>query len=316
MNHLSLSESSACVFGSSARSSTDALSDKDILITGKHLASLNPVIQELKKDGWSVAVFSHSRLERMAAAGSLFVQHLKLEGRSVWDSENWLENLLNGYTPKASYESDVVKSFDLIRPLERLMNPGPTSHLAADLGYVFIRNYAINRLASNGVFLFDYRSLIEELQGVQGFSDRCLQKLVELRAGKYSYRLGMSNDAVRLGGGEVAECISEACSEVRLAPIVDGAAIRRFGLNYATLRDCEAALVGNGVLLDSETTAPGNLGSVLKAIRNPREYSWRVRSIDDRWITLANRLVWGASSDPNQFGNTYLKTGACAGLTA
>ena len=56
------------------------------------------------------------------------------------------------------------------------MNESSGCHLASDLGYVFIRNYAINRLACQGVYLFDYRSILEELQGRQRFSDLCLNR--------------------------------------------------------------------------------------------------------------------------------------------
>ena len=53
------------------------------------------------------------------------------------------------------------------------MTESSGSQLASDLGYVFIRNYAINRLACKGVYLFDYRSILEELQVDIGRTSGC-----------------------------------------------------------------------------------------------------------------------------------------------
>lgn len=122
MMNYSENSMSVCLFGSAARSSTDPLSDRDVLVTARILTMTRPRVQEMESKGWSVALFSHARLERMAAAGSLFVQHLKMEGRIIQDTEHWLEDCLSNFSPKNSYEEDINGSFDLIRPLERIMD--------------------------------------------------------------------------------------------------------------------------------------------------------------------------------------------------
>ena len=284
---------SVCLFGSAARSSSDRLSDKDVLVTAKNLKTACPYVQELENTGASVALFSHARLERMSAAGSLFVQHLKMEGKIVQDAEHWLEDCLSDFSPKNSYEEDINRSFDLIRPLERVMNKNSRCQLASDLGYVFIRNYAICRLASRKVYLFDYRSLLEELQGTQRFSDRCLNKLIDLREGKHAYRAGIFHVAAKNLGYGVASSIAEACPELNLEPISNVAGIRLFSLPYATLRDCEAALISKADDSGRAETYTKDLDRVRRLIKKPREYSWQIRSIDEQWIASANCLIWG-----------------------
>ncbi len=283
---------SVCLFGSTARSSSDFLSDRDVLVTARSLKATRPYVRELENKGYSVATFSHARLKRMVAAGSLFVQHLKMEGKIIHDTEHWLEDCLGGFSPKNSYEEDINKSFDLIRPLERLMDEISSCQLASDLGYVFIRNYAINRLACRRVYLFDYRSILEELQGVQRFSDLCLNRLIDLRKGKHAYRTGMSHVAKKSLGHEVASSISEACPELNLEAVSSSIGIRRFSLPYATLRDCEAALLSKESFRSSARINKKRLDQVQRLIRKPREYSWQVRSIDERWIASANKLIW------------------------
>ena len=292
---------SVCLFGSAARSSTDFLSDRDVLVTARSLKTVRPCIEELESGGCSVAPFSHARLKRMAAAGSLFVQHLKMEGKIIQDAEHWLEDCLGNFSPKNSYEEDINKSFDLIRPLERVMTESSGSQLASDLGYVFIRNYAINRLACHGVYLFDYRSILEELQGVQRFSDLCLNRLIDLRKGKYSYRAGMSHVSKKNLGHEVASSILEACPELNLEAVSSGTGIRRFSLPYATLRDCEATLMSEKSFCNSARINQKHLDRFQRMIRKPREYSWQVRSIDERWIASANQLIWNDTNNKTAY---------------
>ena len=292
MMHSSANGISVCLFGSAARSSTDLLSDRDVLVTARSLKTVRPYIQELGSKGYSVAPFSHARLQRMVAAGSLFVQHLKMEGKIIQDTEHWLEDCLGNFSPKNSYEEDINKSFDLIRPLERLMDESSSCQLASDLGYVFIRNYAINRLACQRVYLFDYRSILEELQGRQRFSDLCLNRLIDLRKGKHAYRAGMPHVSKKSLGHEVAPSISEACPELNLEAVSSSTGIRRFNLPYATLRDCEAVLLSKESFRSSARINKKRLDQVQRLIKKPREYSWQVRSIDERWIASANSLIW------------------------
>ena len=140
---------------------------------------------------------------------------------------------------------------------------------------------------------FDYRSLLEELQGTQRFSDRCLNKLIDLREGKHAYRAGIFHVAAKNLGYGVASSIAEACPELNLEPISNVAGIRLFSLPYATLRDCEAALISKANDSGRTKTNTRDLDEVRRLIRKPREYSWQIRSIDEQWIASANSLIWG-----------------------
>ena len=86
MMHSSANGISVCLFGSAARSSTDLLSDRDVLVTARRLKATRPYVRELGSKGYSVASFSHARFQRMVAAGSLFVHHLKMEGKIIHDT--------------------------------------------------------------------------------------------------------------------------------------------------------------------------------------------------------------------------------------
>ena len=38
-----------------------------------------------------------------------------------------------------------------------------------------------------------------------------------------------------------------------------------------------------------------------RMIRKPREYSWQVRSIDERWIASANQLIWNDTNNKTAY---------------
>ncbi len=284
---------SICVFGSAARKATDNMSDKDVLIVAADLRTAKTLIQEWRDKGWSVAAYSRSRLKQVAESGSLFIQHLKQEGQIITDSDHWLTDFLVRFTPRDSYHKDIVDSFDLIRPLERLMHHDVTTNMASDLGYVFMRNYAIYRLASEQTYLFDYHALMDELQRMVGFSNDCLDGLHRMRLGKHLYRstpksLGGLNHALR-----TAEYLVEACTELELGSIDSNVGIRGFKTSYATLRDCEAAVLLMGSDLHRSKAESIALESIWRMVTNPRDYSWSVRSIDAAWISWADCTIFG-----------------------
>lgn len=70
------------LFGSTARGDTDGRSDVDILVAGPlEAAPLGEL--EYPADALSVVQYSWSELEHMAGYGSLFLQHVRIEGRPV-----------------------------------------------------------------------------------------------------------------------------------------------------------------------------------------------------------------------------------------
>ena len=118
MNRTSIE--SICIFGSSARVSTDCLSDRDLLVVASEKCRRDNIVRHWRRQGWSVAVYSPSRFLKMIAAQSLFVQHLRFEGIIVEDAYGWLADHLNNARPKQSYSLDAQRSVMLALPLERL----------------------------------------------------------------------------------------------------------------------------------------------------------------------------------------------------
>lgn len=289
---------SICVFGSSARANTDQLSDLDVLVVADDPRTAQATVDSWTSSGWSVSTYSRTRLLRVADAGSLFVKHLQQEGRIASDPSGWLQNTLDEFKLKECYRSDVEGALELAKPLERFIqtNANRDSGLVADLSYVFMRNYGIYRCAVDGAYLFDYAAILEELQGVEKFSDSCRNGLMLLREGKHKYRSGEGSLGDSFAIGQTVDWLMEACPNLHLQGLARSSPVRSFSSQYATLRDCEAAMSANGLSYTGGSTENSEREAIWRMIKNPRDYSWHVHNIDEAWAAWATQVVFGTEA--------------------
>lgn len=289
---IAASVESVCIFGSAARGTADALSDKDVLIVTGNPCRRRQLTRKWAGDGWSVAAYSPNRIRAMARKGSLFVQHLKREGIIITDNRGWLANLLNSAEPKQSYEDDFLLAVQMIKPLQRLGFGYWPQLMAADLGFVFVRNAGIYALAERGVFEFGYERIVRGLVDIVGLTVAEVEILQRLRALKVAYR-SRDHTLVHLGDHSA---LLEVCAKVArtnvLPKVPEDAPVRLFPIRYATLRDIEARMIMQfDVGRLDQGGLGGDLSSVWKMVTTPREYSWAIREIDPAWIASANQIL-------------------------
>jgi hypothetical protein len=110
----------AWVYGSVARQTASSTSDLDILVVKANIDSRMPapvlkVVEHLPCSKFiSVASYDWNSIEKMARYGSLFLLHLKLEGRPLWrdgDGPGLIE-ILAGLRPYQGIERD-LKGFGM-----------------------------------------------------------------------------------------------------------------------------------------------------------------------------------------------------------
>jgi hypothetical protein len=87
------------VFGSVARGDGSAVSDVDVLEISRRPS------RSYKVGRVHVYPYDETQLRRMAAAGSLFVLHLRREGKIVRDPDGVLASCIAAYRPPVSYEA-------------------------------------------------------------------------------------------------------------------------------------------------------------------------------------------------------------------
>lgn len=93
------------LYGSHARGDSDQLSDVDVLVVSNEAVDSTLIPTELRvRNQLAIARYSWGEIEGMARYGSLFLQHLRLEGRTVLEGPRAKDRLrdvlgtLAGYT--------------------------------------------------------------------------------------------------------------------------------------------------------------------------------------------------------------------------
>lgn len=179
---------SICIIGSNARRTADALSDRDVLLVGPQDAELDRVLTTWSARGWNASVFDRPSFCRLADVQSLFVQHVKQEGRIVRDDHGYLSATLASYVPKPDYQGE---RNDALR--QALAIPPPNNDYwhdlcVADITYVLFRNAAILHLGSGGKYCFGFDELVAEIADEFGLKASEASSLLALRSGKHCYR--------------------------------------------------------------------------------------------------------------------------------
>ena len=291
---------STCAFGSMARESADALSDRDILIVSDNVERRRELIDIWEGKGWSVSAYSPSRLTRLIEAGSLFVQHLKHEGIVLKDENGWLSDNLDRAKPKKSYLDDANESVSLALPIERFESNLLVRDclIVADLAYVALRNFGVCYLADKGLLSFDFQDIVTYLASDFELDEVETNVLRSMRTGKFCYRNQRTHPGLDLSVGRMRSILSKIFNHRPLVQVDNAIPVRTLAGGYTMMRDFEAMVVAKvGRSFSPEELSGNNLAEIWKWVRNPRNYSWNVRnaSVDD---FIVGKFELKETSDP------------------
>jgi hypothetical protein len=279
--------SSICIFGSTARNRIDDFSDRDVLIVANSSFELSASAENWRRANWSVASFTECQMLDIASRGSLFVQHLKLEGIIVADKNGFLASTFAKYSPQPDCAREIEGSVALLRYVSGLVLSDWGALCSSDIAYVAIRNVAIHQLASQGVYKFDYNDVVDGLGRSRRIDPASLKAVRGLRHFKYAYRN-------RIGVVGIHDALQKALREAEMLFELD-----IFGaeheepvlLDYAGLRVLELSLVDKvpPQYLDCLPSSDP-LATPWAMICDPRGYPkpWK---IDDSWISDVADLV-------------------------
>lgn len=179
---------SICIIGSQARRTADALSDRDVLLVGAPSSDRDRSTRDWTFGGWNVSVFDRPAFGRLAEVRSLFVQHVKQEGRIVRDDGDFLRCALAVYTPKPQYLGERNDALRQIAELPKQNGRYWHDLCLADVTYVLFRNAMILHLASIGQYCFGYDDLLDRAAEYLCLTPKQIEALLNLRTLKHAYR--------------------------------------------------------------------------------------------------------------------------------
>lgn len=269
------------IIGSVARQAYDIISDKDMLAVGSP-REIRKAISTYVEDGWNVSCFSRLDFEAMANSRSLFVQHVKQDGRVVRDDHGYLKSVLNQYKANSNYWSELRSAIEPIITLGKLSRDYWGLLFQADILYVATRNSCILHRATDASPEFDFKKLVQWIGGIVGLSAFEKERLLNLRSLKHSYRR-RDTDA------DVSQVIEAAKIAKKLAVFWDAlthttSSDKKPSNGYFEIRKLEEKLVNFvGPIYMDELDKRNELAEVWSAICNSGPYDKPKLECLPRW---------------------------------
>jgi hypothetical protein len=184
---------SVWLYGSHARGDSDRISDKDVLLVCDRPNELQHFLQQIEVDNLrlsdcSVSQYSWSEIRNMARDGSLFLQHVKLEGLIVYESpecRGLLRKLLMEL-PAYSHAGRDVEAFRTVLAdvREELLAGSPSSFELGVIGTV-VRHASSLGCYMVGVPCFSRTEPVKRISEACGLPRYFSRDFLEL----YRYRL-------------------------------------------------------------------------------------------------------------------------------
>jgi len=180
------------LFGSQVSGGANENSDKDFLIICSS-EKKKRFIHYYSKRGYSVSAYTPKQLEHMKNKGSLFLQHLKIESKIIFDKNNELRSFLEGCPQILPSDSEIKNCINSIKVA--ISAPDNTSLYGwlADYTYVLSRDYFVKRFAQEGELIFNAEQLRKKIEIKYKLDESDSNIFLLLREAKNNYRKGTSN---------------------------------------------------------------------------------------------------------------------------
>ncbi|MBE9526358.1 MAG: hypothetical protein IME94_05225 [Proteobacteria bacterium] len=175
------------LFGSQISGGANKNSDKDILIISS-LKKRKKYTKKYTSQGYSVSFYSKEQVLYMKKKGSLFLQHLKIESKIIYDKDLIFSDFLKTcklITPSAIEMNNCIESLKIA-----MLSPrNPLLHgWVADYIYVLSRDYFVKYFATKGELFFNVNKLCKKIEYEFKLTPEDSRLLLALREAKNIYR--------------------------------------------------------------------------------------------------------------------------------
>jgi len=180
------------LFGSQVSGGANVNSDRDFLIICSS-DKKKSYIHHYSKRGFSVSAYTPKQLVFMKNKGSLFLQHLKVESKIIYDKNDEFRLFLENCSQVPPSESEMNSC---VKSIKRAIS-SPNNILLygwlSDYIYVLSRDYFVKRFAQDGQLIFNVEQLRKMIELKFNLSESDSSILLMLREAKNNYRNGANN---------------------------------------------------------------------------------------------------------------------------
>jgi len=176
-------------FGSQTRGDCDSFSDRDLLMIGTN-SQLIPASTDERWANYSVSRFTYDKAAYLITSGSLFFKHILDEGKLVEGSAADANRLFGAWKAASSYREEIDENIDLLDLMEFIPKSMLGRSVAIDIIFTALRSVLIRELASDGLFLFSWKQILQKAELLGWISTREKFLFFQARKLKNAYRRG------------------------------------------------------------------------------------------------------------------------------
>ncbi|EBQ9656867.1 hypothetical protein XF56_002926 [Salmonella enterica subsp. enterica serovar Java] len=184
----------AIEYGSRHNGVVSRYSDRDLLLIHHGWKYAKGEKRKFQLLGYDVTVMNEQKAMYLANAGSLFLKHVIDEGKVISGDVDIYEKVGFLWKAKNDYQYEIDSNIDILELLETLPENKFSLLFVNDLLITSIRNISIRKFAAQGIYVFDWEGIFNQLYNHGWINKGEVKVLLCARKLKNAYRLKMYYD--------------------------------------------------------------------------------------------------------------------------
>ncbi|WP_426010735.1 hypothetical protein [Aeromonas salmonicida] len=184
-------------FGSKHNGLHNVYSDKDLLIISDDWEQIKKAANHYTNCGFSISTFHLDRALYLTKKGSLFFKHIIDESVVLYDGNKHLNSISHHWNARSNYTDEIESNLELLEILNYAPKCKYSNNYIADILIISIRNILIRKIASHGIYVFDWMGISKNALSLRYISLCDITLILYSRNLKNRYRSGYYDDIPR-----------------------------------------------------------------------------------------------------------------------
>lgn len=181
-------------FGSKHNGLHNLYSDKDLLIVSDNWGSIKQAVNHYSNFGFSISTFHLDRALYLTKKGSLFFKHIINESVVLSDNNQVFNSISQNWNARDNYTDEIESNLELLEIINYAPKCRYSNNYLADILIISIRNILIRKIASHGIYVFDWIGISRNALFLRYISLFDIDLILYSRHLKNRYRAGCYDD--------------------------------------------------------------------------------------------------------------------------